>query len=111
MTVDGTRIRWRNRPDIESYLIDPASCREELSREEGMDRARVALILGLRMTKGVHRPSFTQRYGSDPMELLKPHLAELAELGLIKFSANRVRLTKKGMLLSNEVFVRILDDG
>ena len=110
-TVDGTRIRWRNRPDIEAYLKDPLSCREELSREGGTDRAREALILGLRMTKGVHRPSFALRYGSDPMEFLKPHLSELTELGLIRFSADRVRLTTRGMLLSNEVFVRILGDG
>ena len=108
MTVDDKRIRWRNRPDIEAYLKDPASCREELSSEEGTERAREALILGLRMTKGVHRPSFARRYGSDPMEFLKPHLGELTELGLIKFSAESVRLTKKGMLLSNEVFVKIL---
>jgi oxygen-independent coproporphyrinogen-3 oxidase len=110
MTDDGTRVRWRNYPDIDAYLKDPTSCREELSREEGTDRAREALILGLRMTEGVNRPSFASRYGSDPMELLKPHLAELTELGLIRFSANRVRLTMRGMLLSNEVFVRVLDD-
>jgi oxygen-independent coproporphyrinogen-3 oxidase len=108
-TVDGTRVRWRNRPDIEAYLKDPLSCREELSREGGTDRAREALILGLRMTKGVHRPTFARRYGSDPMEFLKPHLGELMELGLIRFSADRVRLTTRGMLLSNEVFVRILE--
>ncbi len=108
MTVDGVRVRWRNRPDIEAYLEDPRSCREELSREEGEERAREALILALRMTKGVHRPSFRLRYGSDPVALLQPHVAELAELGLMRFSASGVRLTKRGMLLSNEVFLRIL---
>jgi oxygen-independent coproporphyrinogen-3 oxidase len=107
-TADGTRIRWRNRPDIEAYLKDPLSCREELSREEGGDRAREALILGLRMTKGVNRTTFARRYGSDPMEFLKPHLGELVELGLIRFSADRVRLTTRGMLFSNEVFLKIL---
>lgn len=111
MTVDGTRTRWRNRPDIEAYLKDPVSCGEELSREGGTERAREALILGLRMTKGVHRPSFVRRYGSDPVELLGPHVSELTELGLIRCSANRVRLTTRGMLFSNEVFVRILGDG
>jgi len=108
MTAGGVRIRWHNRPDLRAYLKDPASIREELSREEGTDRAREALILGLRMTKGVDRPSFTLRYGSDPLELLGSHVEELAELGLVRFSADRVRLTKKGMLLSNEVFVRLL---
>jgi len=111
ITLDDVRVRWRNRPDIEAYLKDPASCHEELSREAGTDQAREALILGLRMTKGVNRPTFARRYGSDPMEFLKPHLSELTELGLIRFSAGRIRLTKKGMLLSNEVFVRILGDG
>ena len=107
-TVDDVRVRWRNLPDINAYLKDPSSCREELSREEGTDRAREALIMALRMTKGVHRPSFALRYGSDPMEFLKPHLDELTELGLIRYSADRVRLTTRGMLLSNEVFVRLL---
>ena len=110
-TADGTRIRWRNRPDIGTYLKDPNSCREELSREGGADRAREALILGLRLKKGVHRPSFARRYGYDPMEFLKPHIAELTELGLIRYSAGRLRLTTRGMLLSNEVFVRVLGDG
>ena len=108
ITLDGVRVRWRNRPDIEAYLKDPPSCREELSREEGTDRAREALILGLRMTKGVNRLTFARRYGSDPLEFLKPHLSELTELGLIRFTADRVRLTTRGMLLSNEVFVKIL---
>jgi oxygen-independent coproporphyrinogen-3 oxidase len=108
MTVDGTRTRWRNYPDIDGYLKNPVSCREELSRELGTDRAREALILGLRMIKGVHRPSFGRMYGFDPMEFLRPHLAELMELGLIRYSAERVRLTTRGMLLSNEVFVKIL---
>jgi coproporphyrinogen III oxidase-like Fe-S oxidoreductase len=43
------------------------------------------------------------------LELLKPHLAELTELGLVRHGSDRVRLTTRGMLLSNEVFVRILD--
>jgi len=108
VTVNGIRFRWRNKPDIDAYLEDPAGCREELSREEGIHRAREALILGLRVRKGVPRTAFAARYGHDPMEFLKPHLADLTELGLVRFSTNNVRLTTRGMLLSNEVFVRIL---
>ncbi len=108
VTDNGVRTRWRNRPDIQAYLEDPLTCKEILSREEGGDRAREALILGLRLTRGVHRPSFARKYGSDPMELLGPHARELRDLGLIRFSADHVRLTTRGMLLSNEVFVKIL---
>ena len=109
VTENGTRIRWRNRPDLEAYLRDPGDCREELSRQQGEDRAREALILGLRMTKGVQRAAFARRYGFDPLDLIKAHLADLMAGGLVRFSADKVRLTTRGMLLSNEVFVRILE--
>ena len=107
-TRDGVRTRWRNLPDLAAYMRSPAACREEVSREKGAEKAREALILALRMTEGVHRPSFTLKYGIDPLELLRPHLSELTELGLIRYSSKMVRLTTKGMLLSNEVFVRLL---
>jgi oxygen-independent coproporphyrinogen-3 oxidase len=109
-TLDDMRLRWRNRPDLAAYLSSSVACREEVSREKGGEKAREALILALRMTEGVHRPSFTLKYGFDPLEFLKSHLSELLEPGLIRFSANRMRLTKRGMLLSNEVFLRILED-
>jgi len=109
ITRDGTRVRWRNRNDLPEYVKDPAGCREELSREDGIQRAREALILGLRMNRGVSRNSFAARYGFDPLLLLRPSLRELKEAGLVRFDARRIRLTTMGMLLSNEVFVEILE--
>ena len=108
MTLDGVRIRWRNREDLENYIKDPACCREGLSRGVGRERAREALILGLRMTEGVSRLPFAAKYGLDPVDLLKSHLEFLGKAGLVKFDARRIRLTTRGMLLSNEVFVRVL---
>jgi oxygen-independent coproporphyrinogen-3 oxidase len=108
LTRNGVRMRWRNRPEIAAYLEDPEGCREEVIREGGADRAREALILGLRMSEGVERTSFTTTYGFDPVELIRPHFRDLVEFGLLRSGARRVRLTTRGMLLSNEVFVRIL---
>jgi oxygen-independent coproporphyrinogen-3 oxidase len=110
MDREGVRIRWRNLPDLEAYMSSPAACREELSREKEKGRAREALIMALRMAEGVELDTFRLRYGIDPLELLRPYIHELTELGLIRYSAKRVRLTTRGMLLSNEVFLRILDD-
>ena len=104
------RIRWRNLPDLGAYMSSPAASREELSREKGKERAREALIMALRMSEGVEFGPFRKRYGLDPLEMIKPHIAELTDLGLIRFSSRRLRLTTKGMLLSNEVFLRILED-
>jgi oxygen-independent coproporphyrinogen-3 oxidase len=108
ITRGGIRERWRNLPDVRRYLTDPLSCRETVSREGGVERAREALILALRMRKGVQRGPFLRRYGHDPAALLGPHLRELKAAGLLRFSAERIRLTTRGMLLSNEVFVRII---
>jgi len=108
LTRKGVRVRWRNRPNVAQYLKDPIGCREGFSRLVRIDRAREALILGLRMTEGVSRAPFLERYGYDPMELFRPHLRDLEEPGLVRFSAGRIRLTTRGMLLSNEVFVRLI---
>ena len=108
LTRNGVRTRWRNRPDVFQYLKNPSGCREILSREEGADRAREALILGLRMREGVHRAPFYRRYGHDPVVLFGTHLRELKEAGLVRLSAGRIRLTTRGMLLSNEVFVGLI---
>jgi len=108
LTRHGARVRWRNCPDVFKYLEDPPACREILSREGGADRAREALILGLRMREGVHRALFFRRYGQDPLVLFGRHLRDLKEAGLLRFSAGNIRLTTRGMLLSNEVFVWLI---
>jgi oxygen-independent coproporphyrinogen-3 oxidase len=108
MTRGDVRVRWHNSPEVSSYLLNPGGCLVETSREGGIQRAREALILGLRMSEGVKRVPFQIRYGYDPVELLRPHFKTLVELGLIRSSTSRTRLTTRGMLLSNEVFEKLI---
>ena len=108
LTVKDVRERFSNRPDLSGYLADPEGLREVHSSESGEERAREALVLRLRLTQGVAAKEFTMRYGVDPRRLLGPALEDFRRLGLIRSNSGGFRLTTRGMLLSNEIFTRII---
>ncbi len=63
------------------------------------------LMMTLRLTqRGVLRAEFEQRFGSDLLDLRGAAIDRFAALGLLDVSADRVRLTERGRLLSNIVF-------
>jgi oxygen-independent coproporphyrinogen-3 oxidase len=67
-------------------------------------------ILGLRLNEGLDASEFELRFGRSPEEVYGPVLEETESLGLIELRNGRVRLTKRGRLLANEVFIRLLPD-
>jgi len=69
-----------------------------------------AMILGLRLLEGVHMAEFEQRFGASVDEAFGPALARHEALGLIERVDGRVRLTDRGLLLANEVFVDLLPE-
>jgi len=79
--------------------------RETIARELEMAET---LILGLRLNAGVAFADFRARFGEDARARYARQLAEARALGLIELSDERVRLTRRGRLLSNEVFWRLL---
>ncbi len=77
-------------------------------RVDQLTDASDTAILGLRLNEGLDIAGFQRRYGVTPDALAGPALSELTEFGLLKRSGGRIRLTPRGRLLSNEVFVRLL---
>ncbi len=65
-------------------------------------------ILGLRLNEGLDVSAFDRRFGTSLDAAYGPALAELAALGLLERPDGRLRLTPRGRLLANEVFVRLL---
>jgi oxygen-independent coproporphyrinogen-3 oxidase len=72
-------------------------------------RAEEALFTGLRRREGIDLPSFARRYGFDPLVEYAPALRDPFAAGLLESSRDRLRLTEKGVLLSNEVFRAFVD--
>ncbi len=67
------------------------------------------MFLGLRLLDGLSMEDFKRRFGHDPMQLYCPQIGELEEEGLLERSDGLLRLTEKGCLLANQVFMRFLD--
>jgi hypothetical protein len=47
-------------------------------------------------------------FGREPVEAFRPVVADLSELGLLTSGEGTVRLTRRGILFSNEVFAHFL---
>ena len=69
-----------------------------------------AMILGLRLLEGVAVGEFAERFGCTPEEAFGSALERHRSLGLLEQDGDRLRLTARGLLLSNEVFVDLLPE-
>ena len=71
------------------------------------DAAETAM-LALRLRDGLRVGDLATRYGSTAAETVRDRLRGLEGSGLLEWSEDRVALTQRGRLLSNEVFVRLM---
>jgi oxygen-independent coproporphyrinogen-3 oxidase len=100
------RRRWQNVSDVELYIkrvkagLSPVVSQTILSVE---DLVSDTLFLGLRLSKGVDLPSLESRYRVDVWERWGQDLQIFVDAGLLHEKSDRLRLTRKGMLLANEV--------
>ena len=74
---------------------------------ESMRRAET-LVLGLRLNRGVKDADYAGRFGATPDELFSAAIEDSVADGLLERDGGVLRLTPRGRLLSNEVFVRIM---
>ena len=83
----------------------PVAESETLSPE---DRAREALVLGLRRMEGVDRREFAARTGFEIDVLVGRELSRFVELGLLIGEGGRVRLTREGLFVSDAIWPAFL---
>ena len=77
-----------------------AAERRILSRQ---DAAEEALFMGLRMARGLDLELVKSKYGIDVWQQYGNELERFVEAGLLIYDGRRLRLTRAGMLLANEV--------
>lgn len=102
-SFDG-RHRYANDRDTASYVQKIESGISAEVFREPIDHASETAFLGLRLSEGIDLQFYKQRFGSD----LTRNVADLASNGLLEISEGRLRLTRKGMLFSNEVFAEFV---
>lgn len=69
-----------------------------------------AMILGLRLIEGVSTHEFEARFGMSPTASFGPAIERHLGTGLLEWAGDRLRLTPRGLLLANEVFVDLLPE-
>jgi len=80
---------------------------EEVERTQAM--AETA-FLAIRTAMGLHLPTFEQRFSQPFAEFVGNRLRTVEEAGLLEHEDGWLRLSKRGRLLGNAVFLRLLPD-
>jgi oxygen-independent coproporphyrinogen III oxidase len=100
----------------ESYEERQATGRGQLRQVAGgetPDEATLradAMILGLRLMEGVSDAEFAARFGLTVREAFGAAIDRHTQLGLLEYADGRYRLTDRGLLLSDEVFIDLLPE-
>ena len=98
--------RWKNVAATGEYVARVAAGlplgteRRELTAEE---RWQEAVITGLRLHDGIAVSELASTYGVDLDARFGPELERFREAGAVERDGDRIRLTRRGMLVANEV--------
>ena len=85
-------------PEIEREVIEPEQAMAETA------------FLALRTAIGLHLPTFEQRFAQPFAQFVGNRLRIVEEAGLLEQENGWLRLSQRGRLLGNEVFLRLLPD-
>ncbi|MFA5385250.1 MAG: radical SAM family heme chaperone HemW [Eubacteriales bacterium] len=103
--------RFGNEKSLEEYIQrinegKPAEAESEMLPL----RIRMAetVILGLRLLKGIDLNEFALRFGKRLEEIYPQQIDKFVKLKLIEHEGEIIRLTKKGLAVSNQVFVEFV---
>lgn len=105
--------RYHNTADVDEYIKAVSENRDAVLGSELISKEKAlseAIFLGLRETAGINLKMVSKAL---EINILSKHLGviyELQQTGLVDFDmkTSHLRLTDKGLLLSNEVFARFL---
>lgn len=99
--------RWMNVRDLRNYTERSEAGSPLVGEEETISASQAAaerLFLGLRMTEGISLPELAWKFDQRSQRIsLEDRIRSLAAGGLVTTVDGRLRLTPRGMLVSNEV--------
>ena len=108
---DGYGVRYSNPDNLEEYrrgVLSGQLTRVDEQRLRQSDAMAECMFLGLRLADGVSQHNFKREFGLSFEEAYGSVPTDLVRLGLLNQTVERLALTPRGMLLSNQVFNRFL---
>jgi oxygen-independent coproporphyrinogen-3 oxidase len=109
-TRGGTR--WKNLAATAEYVAAVMDRRALIVERRVLSRLEQfedAMFTGLRLNAGVDTGFARVRYGIDVWQEYGSELAPFTEAGILIYDGARLRLTRQGMLLANEVMAVFID--
>ena len=91
-------VKANQLPGVESEDVEQAQAMSETA------------FLGLRTAMGIHLPTFAARFGQPFSQFAGNRLQDVEKAGLLEYADDWLRLSTRGRLLGNEVFLRLLPD-
>jgi oxygen-independent coproporphyrinogen-3 oxidase len=104
-------VRGSNYGPLKKYMDPlmewklPVQQEHLLAKKEKMEEE---LFLGLRKNEGVSMSRFAEKFNEQLSTIFNKPIQELKGRGLIEIKGDRIRLTKQGRFLGNEVFEEFL---
>lgn len=109
--------RYKNVADVAEYvrrIAAGADPREETERLPPEKCAGETVMLALRTVEGLSRARFAERFGQDPLTWFAQRnggsaIAQNVANGLLEVTPEAIRLTRRGMLVANDVMAEFLE--
>jgi oxygen-independent coproporphyrinogen-3 oxidase len=104
--ADGTR--FSNTEDLHAYIAaagDPARLRARAHANTRADCISEYMFLGLRKTEGVSEAAYAREFGEDIRARFGAEISRLSGEGLLEEDRGMLRLTPRGIDISDSVFV------
>jgi oxygen-independent coproporphyrinogen-3 oxidase len=109
-------VRFANTSELDMYLADTQKGRvlpmlgvgAEVERVGRKEQFEEALFLGLRVNEGVSLAELRSEFGIALVDFIREPEDEIVAAGLMTRDGERIRLTARGRMASNEVFSRLL---
>ena len=98
-------VRFATPDSLENFIAGNPGTRSVVDRQAALEES---FFLGLRLAQGISLEKLRERFGTFVVSQLSEQFVDLASLDLIAWNGDEVRLTRRGRLLSNEVFERFL---
>ena len=101
-------LRFSTPDSLESHLAGESASVTPVSAAQALEES---FFLGLRLNRGVELGQLAAEFGEPSLAAFRETIDELVTLTLLTREGDRIRLTRPGRLLSNEVFQRFLGVG
>lgn len=100
-------VRYKNTEDLEAYLGGDFSKKEffVLTKDNQIEET---MFLGLRVLEGVSKEQFREQFSCELRVVYRKELEKLEQEGLLEEEGDFVRLTSRGIDLSNPVLAEFL---